>query len=152
MDFMIWMTRSLHLFAVIVWLGGLLFQTVILMPEIKSGRLSASSTVTLLFRFVPFIWMSVWTVVISGVALMLFDPRFIFFSFESKWSIILALKEAVFLLMVFFSIGYGRMIVRASEDANPEGNSTPYVERALQFNRINVGLGIVAIVLAAGLE
>lgn len=152
MDFMIWMTRGLHLFAVIVWLGGLLFQAVIFAPGIRSGKLPASETVTLLFRFVPFIWMSVWTVVITGVALMLFDPRFIFFSFESKWSIILAIKETIFLLMVFFSIGYGRMMSRASEETEREGGSTPYVERAFQFNRINVGLGIVAIVLAAGLE
>lgn len=149
---MIWITRSLHLFGIIVWLGGLLFQAVVLMPGIRTEKAVAPGTLSLLNRFVPFIWMSVWTIVVTGVALMLFDPRFIFFSFENRWSIILAIKEAVFLLMIFFSIGYGRMITRAADEVNVEGSSSPYLERALQFNRMNVGLGIVAIILAAALK
>lgn len=152
MDFMIWITRSLHLFAVIVWLGGILFQAVVLMPGVRSEKRINAETLQFLHRFVPFIWMSVWTLVVTGVALMLFDPRFIFLKFENKWSVILALKEAVFLLMVFFSIGYGRMITRAIDEAAVDGSTSPYLDRALQFNRINVGLGIIAIILAAALK
>lgn len=154
MDFLLWATKSLHLFAVIVWLGGLLYQSVVVLPMARAGNLELSErAVPMLIRFLPFIWMAVWTTVITGLVLMLFSTRFLFFSFSDRWSVLLGLKELAFLLMAFFSFGFSRMLagLRESESQSQRENSRVYFERMTQFNAIIIALGIAAMLLASGL-
>lgn len=142
----------MHLFAVIVWLGGMLSQAVMLrseagMPDAAWRRLFA--------RFQPFMWMSVWTTLVTGIALMLFDPRFVFFRYDSTWSVLLGMKQAVFAAMVFFAVGQARMW-RRGEHMHVAGGTEEvgglYDHQVLRFARVNVGLAIVAILLAAGMN
>jgi len=100
--------------------------------------------------------MCIWTVAVTGVGLMLFSPRFIVLEFDDSWSVLLGVKQLTFLVMAFFSFGYARMLTRcleivAEKDASGD-DVMPYYQRMLQFGRINIALGIGAIMLASGLQ
>ncbi|MDH3252160.1 MAG: hypothetical protein OEM41_05165 [Ignavibacteria bacterium] len=156
MDFMLWATRSLHLFAVIVWIGGLMYQAVVTFPvATASHEQFAEHTRHHVRRFIPFIWMSVWTILVTGVGLMLFNPRFVWFSFRDGWSIVLGAKQIVFVLMTLFSLGFVRMFSRLDDVLSRGGDSSAiigYYERMTQFARINVGLALLALLLASALR
>lgn len=105
-------------------------------------------------QFRPFVWMSVWTILVTGVALMLFSPRFIFFQYQDTWSVLLGLKQLVFLVMAVFAFGTARMFARVDELLQQEKEDErvlPYYRQMLRLGRVNVGLGLVAVLLAAGM-
>jgi uncharacterized membrane protein len=158
MDFLLWAARGLHVFGVVVWLGGLTYQAAVTSPVARFEHTEfGPETRHFIRRFVPFVWLCVWTILITGVGLMLFNPRFVFFQYQDRWSIALGLKQLIFVLMVVFSFGYARMVARMEEllsatDARPLDDIIPYHQRVMQFGKINVGLGIVALLLAAAMK
>lgn len=155
MDTLLWVCRGLHLFAVVVWFGGLFYQSVVTLPLAKAEATEgAVETLRRLRRFMPFLWMSAWTMLVTGAALMLFNRRFVFFEYRDAWSVVLGLKQAVFLLMVTASFAYGRMVALALQCAErgEEGGDRPLaVLRLQQYHRVIVAFGIIAILLAASL-
>ena len=156
MDFLLWATRSLHIFSVVVWFGGLMYQAVVTFPVAQTEGKGPDDFVLLLIkRFQPFVWMCVWTVFVTGVGMMLFNPRFVFFQYLDRWSVLLGLKQLVFVAMIFFSFGYARMSNRV-DDRLSKGEARnevlPLFNQMLMFGRINVVLAIVALLMAAGLH
>ena len=152
MDMLLWAVRVSHVFAVIVWLGALLYQAAVLFPLWTPGDPDSSKMILAnLRRFLPFQWMGLTTVLVTGVCLMLFSTRYIFFTYEDWWSIALGLKQAVFLIMTFFAFGFARMVLRYLE---PSPGISPDLLRLriLQFNRNGVFLGIVATLLAVSMH
>lgn len=156
MDFLLWVARSLHLFSIVVWFGGLLFQAAVTFPVARvEDREFDPFTLHMARRFQPFVWMCVWTVLVTGVALMLFDPRFVFFQFESRWAVLLALKQLVFLAMMFFSFGYARMFARVAEMTRRKDARdavVPFYRQMLLFGKVNVALALAALLLAAAMR
>ena len=156
MDFLLWTARSLHLFAVVVWFGGLIYQAVVFMPVAGvEGKQSDPVTRHTIRRFQPFVWMCVWTLLVTGIALMLFNPRFIFFRYDDAWSVLLGVKQMVFVVMIFFSFGYARMFSRVDALLNGGGTDaqiTPYVKQLTGFGKMNITLAIIALLAAAGMR
>jgi uncharacterized membrane protein len=155
MDFLLFAVRSIHLFGVVVWFGGLMYQEVVVFAAIRGegGRVD-DGAMRAMQAFVPFIWMSFWTIVVTGVALMLFSPHYVFLQFETRWSILLAAKQGVFLMLTLFTIGQVRMIARMSATLGTDagGDRTLYFARAGQFCRLNIFLGLVALILASAMH
>lgn len=136
-----------------------MYQAVVTIAVARAeGAEFSPQTIHMLRRFVPFIWTCLWTVLITGVALMLFSTRFVFFEFRDSWSVLLALKQIAFLVMMFFSVGYARMVTRLDEmmksgkAQHPLDELIPYYQRVQQFGRINIALGITSLLLAAGMR
>lgn len=156
MNFLLWTTLSLHIFSVVVWLGGLLYQAVVTFPVAKVEQKEFDPFVLhLVKRFQPFVWMCVWTILVTGVVLMLFSPRFVFFQYPDRWSVILGLKQLIFGLMVFFSFGYARMfrmIEKVTAGNQQPASPHPFYNQMIVFGKINVGLAIIALLLAAALN
>jgi len=157
METLLWACRGLHLFAVVVWCGGLTYQAVIILPAVKMDEsLESEETLGLLRRFMPFAWMSASTIAVTGLALMLFNPRFIFFQYRDAWSIVLGMKQLVFLLMAFFGFGLARMLAAAGRPHpgadEPAAGRALAVARVRQFHRSSVILAITGILLAAVLS
>ena len=145
------------LFAVVVWLGGLMFQSAVTLAVARvEGTEFTPSTLHALRRFIPFVWMSVWTVLVTGVALMLFSTRFVLFEFHDRWSVLLLLKQTAFLLMVIFSLGFARMFRRLEDVSNRgvEGaiGAAAHYQRMVQFGKINLALGIASLLMAIGMR
>jgi uncharacterized membrane protein len=156
MDFLLWSARSLHIFSVVVWFGGLMYEAAVTVPVTRAEAKELDPLhLHLIKRFRPFVWMSVWTILVTGSAMMLFNPRFVFFKYPDSWSLLLAFKQIVFALMILFSFGYGRMFNRVHDllAANePSEIVMRFYRQMVAFGRINVGLGIAALLLAAGMN
>ena len=134
-----------------------MYQAAVTFPVTHADQAELSeSSLHFVKRFQPFIWMCVWTMLVTGVVLMLFDPRFVFFQYRDRWSIVLGFKQIIFLLMIFFSFGYSRMFKRVEElrddkETWSKDDRQLYYQRMVQFGRISVALGIIAILLVAAL-
>ena len=105
-------------------------------------------------RFIGFIWMSVWTIFITGLLMMLLNPRFVWFHYDDRWSVLLGVKQVIFLLMVFYAFGYARMLKYLDAPSSNGGfneKAELYRHRVNQFRKISVFLGITALLLAAGM-
>ena len=135
-----------------VWVGGLAYQAVVTLPMLAAGE-EHHLEIPFLRRFLPFQWMSLWTIAVTGVALMLFDPRYRFFSFTDAWSVLLGLKQVIFLMMLLTTTGFARMLARTEEqETQGDADSSaaePFRRRMRQFARSTLALGFIGLILAA---
>ena len=145
----------MHIFSVIVWLGGLMFQNAIAMPVIQLESEQAKSAVRKMNkRFVGFIWMSVWTILITGIIMMLLSPNFVWFQFTNRWSALLLAKQIIFVLMILYAFGHARMLSYLEAPASNGGfneRAELYRHRLTQFRRISIALGLTALLLASAM-
>ncbi len=145
----------MHIFGAMIWLGGLMFQNAVMVPISQyEGEQAQSAVQKINTRFTGFIWMSAWTIGVTGILMMLLNPQFQWFRYSNNWSIFLALKQIIFILMIFYAFGYARMLsFLNSIAANPVDSETEqlYRHRLNQFRKISIFLGISAILLAAGM-
>lgn len=156
MDFLLWAARSLHIFSAVVWFGGLAYQAAVAVPVAKAERREFDVLTRHLIRgFQPYVWMCACTLVITGLALMLFNPKYVFLRFEDRWSVLLAAKQVALGAIIFFSFGYARMVRRVDEmlrASEPAENVTPFYDQMLFFGRVTLVLAIIAVMLTAGLH
>lgn len=137
----------MHIFGVVIWLGGLMFQAAVSEPIVQfEGSEAKEATLKVNRRFIDFVWMSVWTVAVTGVLMMLLDPRFVWFRWDDRWSVLLAAKQMVFLLMLFYGFGHARMLRTGSE-----APSDLLRHRVRQFRTLSIALGIVGLLLGAAM-
>jgi uncharacterized membrane protein len=145
----------MHIFSVLVWLGGLLFQSAVLLPVFQSHEERFTSLIREIEkRFTGFMWMSVWTMLVTGILMMLLNQHFFWFRFSDRWSVLLGLKQLIFLLMVLYAFGYTRMLHYLGTPSSNGGfneKAVIYRERINLFRRISIALGITAMLLGAAM-
>ena len=146
----------MHIFGVVVWLGGLMFQSAVAMPIVQFENEHARSVMRKVNqRFVGFIWMSAWTMSITGILMMLLNPKFIWFHYDDRWSVLLGFKQLIFVLMVFYAFGYARMLKYLDAPSSNGGfneRAELYRHRVNQFRTISIFLGITAVLLSAAMS
>ena len=124
----------MHIFGVIVWLGGLMFQNAVVQPIVNFESPDVNAAMRKVFhRFTGFIWMSVWTVFVTGAILMLLNPRFFWFRYDDRWSVLLGFKQLIFILMIVYAFGHARMLAsidRFLSAADAEASLATAIERA----------------------
>ncbi|MBI5215863.1 MAG: CopD family protein [Ignavibacteriae bacterium] len=145
----------MHIFGVIIWLGGLLFESAIAVPIAQAeGEPADSLAKKIHARFVAFVWMSVWTIAVTGIIMMLLNPQFHWFTYQTQWQRLLGFKQLTFFVMLFYAFGYARMVSYLQSPSSNNGNEetiTLVRQRLSQFRKINIALGITALLLAAGM-
>lgn len=95
---------SMHMLATVVWIGGLVFQAVFLLPAIQS-RLEPSDQLrlmtTLRKRFTPLAWLSLALLTATGLTQMVAHPSYEgMLAIGSRWSLAIFAKHITILLMV----------------------------------------------------
>ncbi len=94
----------MHVISSVVWVGGLIFMNAVMNPVLEHvGETRGATTMAVQKRFFGFIWMSLWTMLATGMLMMLLSPQFRWFDLSSPWQKLLAVKELSFLVMAFFS-------------------------------------------------
>lgn len=153
---MLWVCRSLHVLSIVIWLGGLMFQTAVLLPVLQLESDPGGAVARKVNRrFTGFVWMSVWSMLVTGVIMMLLNPRFIWFQYSDRWSVILGVKELLFLLMIFYAVGYARMLKYLDSPSSNGGfneKAELYRHRLDQFRRMSIALGIIALFLGVAMD
>ncbi len=146
----------MHAVSTVVWLGGLIFQGAVMMPVVEEENAYVQAAAKkIIKRFVGFVWMSVWTMLATGVIMMLLNPHFIWFRYDNYWSKLLALKELIFILMAFYAFGYARMLQYLSGPSSNGGfdeGAELYRKRIDQFRKISILLGITALLISAAMR
>ena len=168
MDFVLWACRSLHIFSIVVWLGGLFFQGVVSVPVMLAEGVEFKTLDRKMHsRFMPFVWTSIWTILVTGFIMMLLDPRFIWFDYETVWSRFLLGKQLCYAVMIGLTVSSDRAWKRikalSQEDSHgsarttqSSGHSPSQIEEAkrrfVRSSRRNIAFAILALLFTAGLD
>jgi uncharacterized membrane protein len=95
-----WASLYMHLFGAVAWLGGILFLTGVSRPIFEYyGADAYDLSRRIKVRFLGFTWMLLWTVLVTGVIVLLWSTKFIFFDFSSLWLILAHVKILLFLFL-----------------------------------------------------
>ena len=133
-----------------------MFQSAVAMPIIQfEGEQAQAAMKKINKRFVGFVWMSVWTILVTGTILMMLNPHFLWFQYHDRWSVLLGLKQLIFVLMTIYAFGYARMLTYLESPSSNGGfddRTEMYRHRIQQFRKISIFLGITALLLAAGMH
>ncbi|MFP3854220.1 MAG: CopD family protein [Anaerolineales bacterium] len=94
----------LHMAATVLWVGGLLFQSLVLQP-VLAGALPVESIPPLLYRmrrrFQPLAWICLSVLVGTGLMQMTANPNYLgFVQFTNTWSQAILIKHIAILGMV----------------------------------------------------
>jgi uncharacterized membrane protein len=147
MEFMLWAALSLHLFAVIVWLGSLCFMSAVLYPVIEVENQN-DSRLTEHFhkRLMPFLWLSLWTIGITGAFLYIFS--FGVLSGAGRLQVMIPVhgKIVIFIPIIVFSMRIRGLYARFRA---PGGIQVIHLRSIARTVRAAILFGIISLLLAA---
>jgi len=100
-----WAALYMHLFGAVAWLGGILFLTGVSRPIVEYfGDEAIELLQKIKVRFLGFTWMLLWTVLVTGIIILLWSTKFIFFDFSSLWLVLAHVKILLFLILAGLSL------------------------------------------------
>jgi len=100
-----WAALYMHLFGAVAWLGGILFLTGVTRPIFEYyGADAYDISRRIKVRFLGFTWMLVWTMLVTGIIILLWSTKFIFFDFSSLWLVLAHIKILLFLILTALSL------------------------------------------------
>jgi uncharacterized membrane protein len=153
MDFVLWACRVMHAVSAVVWIGGLVFMNAVLNPVLQhQGLVTSQVSLAVSRRFLPFVWFSLWSMAVTGLLLMLLNPRFLWLDFSTDWSKLLAAKQVLFLLLAGVSWQAGKVVTKleaAVRDAN--GDAEGWSLALQKLVRRSIFFGLLSILCAAGM-
>lgn len=100
-----WAALYMHLFGAVAWLGGILFLTGVSRPIVEYyGSDAVELLQRIKVRFLGFTWMLLWTVFVTGIIILLWSTRFIFFDFSTLWRVLAHVKILLFIVLAGLSL------------------------------------------------
>ena len=137
----------LHLFATVIWVGGMLYATLVLSPAMEAidppqrGRLMGAVG----SRFTRLVWGSIVVLLITG---LFKTPPGQLFSLASADSILLTVKHLVVLMMLVNATLITFVFSpKMAKPASPEASKAQ--KRMEQVGRLNTLLGVLLLLLVA---
>lgn len=150
MDFVLWVSRTMHAVSVTVWLGGMIALNAVIVPVLRNETGSRDRVSTLVKRFMPFVWFSLWTLFFTGLFLAILSPRPIMLDFSTMWSALLFIKGILFVVTIFFSWQTKKVLERI--DKLPDGEEVAAWFHTLEtVMRRSALAGLAAVLCAAGM-
>lgn len=150
MDFILWVSRVMHVVSAVVWLGGLIFLNAVLNPVLRhQGMTQTEAAVATIRRFIPFLRFSIWTILTTGIFLTILSPRHLQLDGMTLWSVLLVTKVVLFLVLLFFSWQIGKVAARLEEIKNGgDGGWWSSLERLIERSVLT---GLAVLLCAAGM-
>jgi uncharacterized membrane protein len=148
---------AVHMLATVVWIGGLIYQSIFLLPALRTFDEPGYLLERLRTRFQPIAWISLTALVGTGLIQMATHPQYNgFLAIEGTWAKAILFKHVAIIAMVLvgayqsFSL-YPRitrslLVLRRSGDSH-ESEISMTAETLLI--RLNVVLSIVVLLLTA---
>ena len=104
MNFIRWACLVVHVVSTVVWFGGLIYLNSVFIPVAEHERETrAPLSIAAHRRFLPLVWSSLWSMIFTGILLMLLSPRFHWGDYATLWPRLLAVKQLSFLAVGLFS-------------------------------------------------
>jgi putative copper export protein len=118
--FVYWAALFVHLFGAVAWMGGILFLTGVTRPIFEYfGAATFDVALRIKVRFLGFTWMLVWTVLVTGIIILLWSTRFLLFDFSDTWRILAHLKILFFIVLFVLNLAL-RTTYREMDSASAE--------------------------------
>lgn len=152
---------ALHMAATVAWVGGLIFQSLLLPAATRSLELLLRARLyNVLGRaFQPVAWISLAVLVFTGLSQMAAHPSYAgFLSIQGRWSQAILAKHLVFGAMVLLAAWQtwgiqphlGRLLLlRATGAESSVGELSRAVLRIDRLTRANAGVALVVLALTA---
>ncbi len=161
-DLLLTVAYWLHMAATVVWIGGLFYFTVILIPVIVEAddvRMFSGVLERLRRRFNPIAWLSLGILVVTGLMQMAGAAQYQgFLVIEDRWSLSIFLKHLAILFMVALA-AYQTWIIqprltrqwllekqRGQETSEARDQA---MSQTIRLTRINLVLGLIVLALTA---
>lgn len=143
----------MHVISVVVWFGGLIFINAVFIPIVEHQEATKLQVVLgTQKRFLPFIWSSFWSLLITGILLMLLSPKFLWFEYSTLWSKLLAIKQVALLLLAFFSWQTVQVFSKMEKAVGNDSDEFEGWRLGLKkLIRRSIFWGIVALMCGAGM-
>ncbi len=148
----------IHLIATVVWIGGLVILTILVIPETRralgDGPEQRALLTRLRRRFTPLANLSLVVLVLTGMFQMVGDSNYEgFLAFENQWSIAMLFKHISVVGMVIVGLGLQFGTIPALERASmlvERGKGDPAAHERLRRQEarltwINAALGIAVL-------
>jgi uncharacterized membrane protein len=150
-----WCFLGIHLLGVVVWIGGCIYQSLVLLPAAELAEGQGKKLLRAMNRrFLTVLWTGLILVFLTGVFLMLLHPEYHWLQWTDRGSVIMGLKHLTFCAMALYAIGYTRMLLYLNSPSVNGGYDdlvALYQKRLVQFERITAALGMCAILLSVAL-
>jgi putative copper export protein len=155
-DFLILISRSIHIISICTWLGGFFYQRIVIPSSVSKGGEHINSIIRVFNRsFARVSHLALGLLLISGVVLMLSDHRFSLFSFQNRWSTLLIFKQIIFILTAFLLFGYSRMLRYMGTPSSNGGFDERvliYKQRIDQYQITSIILGTTAVIFGVAMH
>lgn len=153
MEFVLWSARVVHVVSAVVWLGGLIYSNAILSPVLEHERLVRERWLNAVHqRMMGYTWSTLWPLLVTGVVLMLLHPAFRWNEFGNAFNQLLAIKQAAFLLMAFFSWQTKKVLERMAETLDNEEAFEGWRLAFVKLSKRTIVTGILALLAAEGMR
>jgi uncharacterized membrane protein len=152
---------AIHMLATVVWIGGLVFQAVFLLPATQS-RLDTPQQLRLMIalrrRFTPLAWLSLALLTATGLTQMAAHPSYEgVLAIGDRWSAAILAKHAAIILMVGVTAyqslslhpAYERLLLRQTRTEGTDINTDELDRSAQRYLWINLGLSALVLILTA---
>lgn len=151
---------ALHMLATVLWIGGILYQSLFLLPVIRSSQ-EATTTLILLerlrLRFQPAAWLSLAVLIGTGLVQMTANPYYDgFLTIENTWSQAILLKHISIAVMIILAAYQSfvlypkltRTLIMRTQQSDPQPPiESPGQERLLV--NLNVLLAMIVLFLTS---
>jgi uncharacterized membrane protein len=153
MDFVLWVSRVMHVVSAVVWIGGLIFMNTVLHPILHHRHEMLSPTaLSVRQRFFPFLWSGFWTLFCTGIFLTVLSPRFLWLDVSTAWSQLLTVKVVLFLLLWFVSWQAASVVRSIEATVAEQSEEAEAWARTLEtLIRRSIVLGLISFLCAAGM-
>ncbi|MBI4417449.1 MAG: CopD family protein [Ignavibacteriales bacterium] len=125
----------------------------VLNPVLRhQGDMPSSKALSLYRRFFPFLWSSLWTMLVTGTFMALLSPRFLGFDLSTTWGQLLAAKTGLFVLLLIVSWQAVAVVRRIEAFMESDARQAEAWNRTFEtLVRRSIVLGIASFLCAAGM-
>ncbi len=148
-----------HIGATVVWIGGILLVTFLVVPEINRALADQPALYQLLRRlrkrFTPLGNLSLAVLIVTGLLQMSTDPNYEgLLSFSNRWSQVLLLKHLLLIVMAAAGLLLQIAVAPALERTSlllerGQGDASEWSRLRLRERRLTVVIAILAILILA---
>lgn len=152
----------LHMAATVIWIGGLFFQAVILPISLISGKLTLPQQGSLLEalrrRFEPLAWMSLFTLIGTGLVQMSANPQYNgLLSIDTRWASAMLVKHIAVGVMVLVAVTQtwviqpklNRALIQLARSKGDYDDLAPLQRRQKILSRISFLIALIVLVFTA---
>jgi uncharacterized membrane protein len=151
---------ALHLLATVLWIGGLVFQALFLLPFVTRTQIDGTATVNLSLlqkRFQPLAWLSLTVLFATGLTQMAAHPQYEgLLAVHNRWSIAIIAKHLSILPMLgitaFQSLFLHPRLQRELIRTKSHGSETQTMQTLKEERRLvvlNAILSVAVLILTA---